>query len=73
MDVSAILALVTQGISVASALIQAGQSAAPAFAALENLFKSRAVAITQADLDQTEAVLDALIDQFDIDIPPATT
>ena len=71
MDVTAILALVSQGISVANALISAGQSAAPAFKALENLFKKRAVAITQADLDQTEAVLDALIDQFDIDLPPA--
>ena len=70
MDAAAILALVTQGISVASALIAAGQSAAPAWQALQNLFNQTAT-ISQADLDKTEAVLDALIDQFDLPLPAA--
>ena len=69
MDAAAILALVTQGISIASALIAAGQSAAPAWTALQNLF-NRTGTITQADLDKTEAVLDALIDEFDLELPP---
>lgn len=70
MDFAAILAIVTKGISVANALITAGQSAAPALTALENLFKSK-TAITQTDLDKTEEVLDALLDEFDIEMPPA--
>ena len=70
MDVAAILALVTKGISIANALITAGQSAAPAFAALQNLFKGKAT-ITQADMDSTDAVLDALLDNFNLELPPA--
>lgn len=70
MDIDAILALVTKGISVASALITAGQSAAPAFAALENLFKPKDT-ITQADLDAADVTLDTLLDQFNLDLPPA--
>jgi hypothetical protein len=70
MDVAAILALVTKGISIANALIMAGQSAAPAFAALQNLFKGKAT-ITQADMDSTDAVLDALLDDFNLELPPA--
>jgi hypothetical protein len=69
MDVAAILALVTKGISIANALITAGQSAAPAFAALQNLFKGKAT-ITQADMDSTDAVLDALLDDFNLELPP---
>ncbi len=69
MDASAILALVEKGIGIASALIAAGQSAAPAWAALQNLF-NRDTAITQADLDHTETVLDALIDEFNTPLPP---
>ena len=70
MDVTAILALVTKGISIANALITAGQSAAPAFAALQNLFKGKAT-ITQSDMDSTDAVLDALLDDFNLELPPA--
>ena len=69
MDAAAILVLVEKAIGIASSLIIAGQSAAPAYQALINLF-NRSDAITQDDLDKTEAVLDALIDEFNIPLPP---
>jgi hypothetical protein len=70
MDAAAILALVEKGISVASSLIVAGQSAAPAWAALTNLFNKKTGEITQADLDATEAVLDEQIAKFNAPLPP---
>lgn len=70
MDIAAILAIVTKGVSVASALITAGQSAAPAFAALQNLFKAKET-ITQADMDAADAILDGLLDDFNLELPPA--
>jgi hypothetical protein len=69
MEAAAILALVEKGITIGSALLAAGMSAAPAFAAIGKLF-DRETAITQSDLDETEAVLDALLDQFNIELPP---
>lgn len=68
MDLSAILDIVTKGVSVASALISAGQSAAPAFTALENLFKAKET-ITQADMDAADSALDALLDDFNLELP----
>lgn len=70
MNVSAILDLVTKGVNIAAALISAGQSAAPALTALQNLFKDKAT-ITQADMDAADATLDALLDEFNIELPPA--
>lgn len=70
MEIATILDLVTKGISVASALISAGQSAAPAFDAIANLFKAKET-ITQSDLDQTDAILDGLLEQFNLDLPAA--
>lgn len=70
MDIAAILALVSKGVSVANALIEAGQNAGPAITALMNLLKGNQKEITQADLDKCEAVLDALLDEFQIPLPP---
>lgn len=70
MDLAAILDLVTKGVSVASALITAGESAAPAFSALQNLFKDKTT-ITQADMDAADAALDELLDEFNLELPPA--
>lgn len=69
MDVAAIIALFGKGISVISALIQAGQDATPAIQALMKVFGGGKTSVTQAELDQTEAVLDALIDDFDVELP----
>jgi hypothetical protein len=70
MDFTKILDLITKAENVASALIAAGQSAAPAWAAIKGLFKDKAT-ITQADMDAADATLDALLDQFNADLPPA--
>lgn len=70
MDITAIAALVVKGVNIASALIAAGQSAAPAFQALENLFKSKET-ITQADMDATDSILDGLLNDFNSDLPAA--
>lgn len=70
MDITAIAALVVKGVNIASALIAAGQSAAPAFQALENLFKAKET-ITQADMDATDSILDGLLNDFNSDLPAA--
>lgn len=69
MDLASILALVTKGVNIATALIAAGQSAAPAFAAVQSLFKNKDT-ITQADIDAADAVLDGLLADFNLDLPP---
>lgn len=72
MDVLAIMALVAKGISVISALIAAEQSAEPAIKAIADLVTgAQKGAVTQADLDKTEALLDSLIDDFNIELPPS--
>lgn len=65
MEIAAILALVMKGISIIEGLSQAGQPIASAINAIKNLNKP-ASGITQADLDQAEQVLDALMDQFNL-------
>lgn len=70
MDITAIAALVLKGVNIASALIAAGQSAVPAFQALENLFKAKET-ITQADMDAADSILDGLLDDFNIELPAA--
>lgn len=72
MDIVAILALVAKGISVAEALYTAGQEAAPAFNALKDLITGAQKGdISDADLAKTETVLDNLIDDFNIELPPS--
>jgi len=72
MDVASVIALITKGVSIIEALSSAGQAIAPAIAALKTIFnRDRSKPITQEDLDKVEAVLDALIDEFDLDLPPA--
>jgi hypothetical protein len=69
MDVVAIFALIEKGITVAEVLIKAGQSAAPAFQALKDLITgAREGAVTQAEVDKTDALLDSLLAEFNQDI-----
>lgn len=69
MDALAIIALVSKGITIISALVEAGQNAWPAIYALKQTFVGKVV-VTKDDLDRCEAVLDALIDEFNSDLPP---
>lgn len=71
MDVVSILALVSKGVMVADALIQAGKNAGPAITALMKLIGgNRDTPPTQAEMDEAEAVLDSLIDEFNVELPP---
>lgn len=69
MDFASILALIGKAETVASALIAAGQNAAPAWAAIKNLFKDKDT-ITQADMDAADAILDGLLAGFNAELPP---
>lgn len=69
MDIAAILLLIQKGVTIAEALIAAGESAAPAFTALKNLITgAQKGSVSDADLDATEAQLDKLIEDFNLDI-----
>lgn len=70
MDVMAILALVAKGVSVISALISAGESAAPAIEVVKNLITgAQKGSVTPEQLAQTEALLDSMIDDFNLELP----
>lgn len=70
MNIAAILAIISKGITVAETLIEAGQTAAPAFEALKNIIGSAEKGtVTDEQLTQTEALLDSLIDDFNADLP----
>lgn len=68
MNIIAILELVNKGLSIASALISAGQSAEPAISALKNLTSTPNEPITDAQLDRVEAMLDAQIEEFNLEM-----
>lgn len=72
MEIMAVLALIEKGITIANILIAAGQSAAPALDSIINLVRgTREGAVTQQDLDKTEALLDTLIADFNTELPAA--
>lgn len=69
MDIVAILALIGKGLTVAEALMSAGQQAEPAITALIKLVNgAQQGTVTDDDLTQTEALLDQLIADFNLDI-----
>lgn len=70
MDFAKILDLINKAETVAAALIAAGQNAAPAWAAIKNLFQAKET-ITQADMDAADVTLDTLLEQFNEPLPPA--
>ena len=72
MNIVAILALIAKGISVAEALYAAGKEAGPALKVIKDLVTGAQNGnVTQAELDQTETLLDSLISDFNTDLPPA--
>jgi hypothetical protein len=69
MNAVAILALVEKGMTIISALLAAGQTAAPAISALTGLVqKGQTGTVTDSDLDAVEGVLDQQIDEFNLDL-----
>jgi len=72
MDVAAVLALIAKGISVAEAIVQVGGEAVPAFQAIKALITgAQQGTLTDDQLTQTEALLDQMIADFNLDLPPA--
>jgi hypothetical protein len=61
-----LLPLALQGVSIIQALAQNGKDIMPVVTALKNIFSKRPEDITDADLDEVEAVLDAQIDEFEL-------
>lgn len=71
MDIVAVLALISKGITVAEALYTAGEEAAPAFTALKNLVTgAQAGTVTDEELGKTEALLDQMMADFNTPLPP---
>lgn len=69
MDVMAILSVVNKVVLVANTLIQAGQSAEPAITALINFAKGvKQGPVSAEDMAKTDAILDALLEQFNAEI-----
>lgn len=70
MDYVAIFALIQKGITVVTALVEAGEQAAPALKALADLTTgAQAGTVTDDQLTQTEALLDQMIADFNVDMP----
>ncbi len=68
MNVEAILAIIEKTVKVSNALIQAEQSAEPAIRALISFARGVKDAPRQADIEKTDARLDKLIADFNLDI-----
>ena len=70
MDTTAIFALIEKGLTVVGSLIAAAANAGPAIEALMKLANGgQTGTVTDADLAKTEALLDGLIDDFNIEMP----
>lgn len=71
MDIAAIFALIAKGLTVVEAVVAAGEEAAPAIKALYNLVTgAQNGAVTDDQLEQTEALLDQMITDFNLDLTP---
>lgn len=67
MELTAIVGVVQKGLVLIEGLIEAGASAIPAINALRELL-NKSSNLTDADLEAAEAVLDDLIEEFNLDI-----
>lgn len=65
MDIARVLELGFEGVNLITKLAQNGKDIVPVATALTNIFSKRAEDITEKDLDEVEAVLDAKLDEFE--------
>lgn len=71
MDPVAILNLIAKGVQVAETLIQVGENALPALKVIWGLATGGAKdTVTQEEMDEAEATLDALLAEFNAPLPP---
>ena len=69
MEVAAILALIEKGLTVIGAIVAMGQEVGPAIESLINLVRGAQTGdVTDEQMAQTEALLDKLIGDFNLDI-----
>lgn len=65
MDIAAILELIVKGLGVVNTLVNVGKDAAPAIKVITDLVTgAQSGTVTDEQLAQTEATLDAMIDDF---------
>lgn len=71
MNYAAIFELIAKGLSVAEALLEAGQQALPAIKAIQGLVDGsrKGGEVTQAQLDEVEITLDEMINEFNLELP----
>lgn len=70
MDPMTILDLVMKGVQVIKVITDAAQDAGPAFKAVTNLITgAQAGTLTQAEIDETEKILDGMIAEFNEPLP----
>lgn len=70
MNYDRIFELVAKGLSVAEALLEAGQVALPAIKAVQSIVDgSRSETVTDAQLAETEETLDEMIAEFNLELP----
>lgn len=69
MDIAAVFEMIMKGITIAQAIVQAGEEAAPAFNVLKDLVTgAQKGTVTQDQLNATEAQLDAMIADFNLEL-----
>lgn len=65
MDIARIFAIVQKGMGIVTTLAQQGKDIMPAVTAITNIVSKRPEDVTEADLDETERVLDEKLDEFE--------
>lgn len=71
MNYDRIFELIAKGLSVAEALLEAGQKAMPAIKAVQGIVAGsrQGGEVTQAELDEVELTLDEMIEEFNLKLP----
>ncbi len=71
MDVAAIMALVAKGLAVTEAVWENRDVALAAVQSVKNIVEAHTAGhtVTQAQIDEVEANLDAMLDEFNSDLP----
>lgn len=64
-DIATILNIGMKSLGVIQSLAQNGKDIMPAVTAARNVFSKDVSQITEADLDEVEATLDAMLDEFE--------
>lgn len=64
------LTVLSKGVAIIDAMTSAGTNAGPALEVLANTFTQGKQSVTQSELDKSEAQLDAMLDKYNLPLPP---